>query len=195
MEIRTIKTSELRPAAYNPRKDLQPGDPEYEKLRRSMEKYGYVEPVIYNDRTGGVVGGHQRLKVLQDMGVAEVQCVVVDLDETDEKALNIALNKISGEWDVPKLADLIAEIDAGDYDVTLTGFDLGEIDALAAQFAPDMEDIDGVKEPTIHGIYMTIDSVKVPMTEEERDAILERLEGYVQKNGVPFGFVGDLLEA
>lgn len=97
MLIEKKNVAELLPADYNPRKDLRPGDPEYEKLKRSIEQFGYVEPVIWNTTTGRVVGGHQRLKVLQDMGMTEVDCVVVELDEEHEKALNVALNKISGE--------------------------------------------------------------------------------------------------
>lgn len=99
MVIEKKNTADLLPADYNPRKDLKPGDPEYEKLKRSLEQFGYVEPVIWNKATGRVVGGHQHLKVLIDMGITEVECVVVDLPEDKEKALNIALNKISGDWD------------------------------------------------------------------------------------------------
>ncbi len=134
MEIQKIKVELLNPAEYNPRKDLKPGDKEYEKLKRSILEFGYVEPVIWNKRTGNVVGGHQRLKVLMDYGYTEIDCVIVDLDEQHEKALNIALNKIQGEWDGTKLAALVAELDAGAFDVSLTGFDAAEIDELMNQW-------------------------------------------------------------
>lgn len=130
MLIEKKNTAELLPADYNPRKDLKPGDPEYDKLKRSIEQFGYVEPVIWNKVTGRVVGGHQRLKVLIDMGITEVECVVVEMDAEKEKALNIALNKISGEWDKEKLALLIADLQGADFDVSLTGFDPAELDAL-----------------------------------------------------------------
>ncbi len=130
MLIEKIQTDRLVPADYNPRKDLKPGDPEYEKLKRSLEEFGYVEPVIWNKTTSHVVGGHQRLKVLLDMGVTEVDCVVVEMDAEKEKALNVALNKISGDWDKDKLALLIADLQGVDFDVSLTGFDPGEIDDL-----------------------------------------------------------------
>ena len=130
MIIEKKNTADLLPADYNPRKDLKPGDAEYEKLKRSIEQFGYVEPVIWNQTTGRVVGGHQRLKVLMDMGMTEVDCVVVAMDEEKEKALNIALNKISGDWDKDKLALLIADLQGADFDVSLTGFEPGEIDAL-----------------------------------------------------------------
>lgn len=134
-------TADLLPADYNPRKDLKPGDAEYEKLKRSIEQFGYVEPVIWNKTTGRVVGGHQRLKVLMDMGMTEVDCVVVEMDEDKEKALNIALNKISGDWDKDKLALLIADLQGADFDVSLTGFEPAEIDDL---FKDTLKD--GVKD-------------------------------------------------
>lgn len=122
-----MNISKLNPAEYNPRKNLQPGDAEYEKLKRSMEQFGYVEPVIWNKTTGRVIGGHQRLKVLVDLGLKEVDCVVVEMDEEREKALNIALNKINGEWDTDKLAMLISDLQGSDFDVSLTGFEEAEI--------------------------------------------------------------------
>ena len=141
MLIEKKQTEDLLPADYNPRKDLKPGDPEYEKLKRSIEQFGYVEPVIWNKTTGRVVGGHQRLKVLLDMGMTEVDCVVVELDEEKEKALNIALNKISGDWDKDKLALLIADLQGADFDVSLTGFAPEEIDTLFKESVKD-----GVKD-------------------------------------------------
>ena len=141
MIIEKKNTADLLPADYNPRKDLKPGDAEYEKLKRSIEQFGYVEPVIWNRTTGRVVGGHQRLKVLMDMGMTEVDCVVVAMDEEKEKALNIALNKISGDWDKDKLALLIADLQGADFDVSLTGFEPAEIDAL---FKDTLKD--GVKD-------------------------------------------------
>lgn len=129
MEIRKIPLEQLNPAPYNPRKDLRPGDAEYQKLKKSIEEFGYVEPVVWNSRTGNIVGGHQRFKVLADIGITEIDCVVVDMDAQDEKTLNIALNRISGEWDEDKLAELLEELQA-EVDITLTGFDQDEIERL-----------------------------------------------------------------
>ncbi len=126
------KIANLIPADYNPRKDLKPGDPDYEKLKHSMKEFGYVDPIIWNQQTGRVVGGHQRLKILQDEGLKEAECVVVNLDEEKEKALNIALNKISGDWDKDKLALLMTDLQASDLDISLTGFDEDEISDLLA---------------------------------------------------------------
>jgi DNA modification methylase len=130
MVIQTLPVNKLVPADYNPRKDLKPGDPEFEKLKRSLTEFGYVEPVIWNKTTGHTVGGHQRLKILVDAGMTEVECVIVEMDLNKEKALNIALNKISGEWDKDKLSLLIADLQGADFDVSLTGFDATEIDTL-----------------------------------------------------------------
>lgn len=141
MTIEKLKIDDLIPAEYNPRKDLKPGDAEYEKLKRSIEQFGYVEPVIWNKSTAHIVGGHQRLKVLKQMGITEVECVIVEMDEDKEKALNIALNKVSGDWDKDKLALLISDLQGADFDVSLTGFDPGEIDEL---FRDTLED--GVKD-------------------------------------------------
>ena len=101
MEIRKVPISLLNAAPYNPRKDLQPGDPEYQKIARSIEKYGCVEPIIWNEKTGNVIGGHQRLKVLAATGAVEVDVSVVQLSLEDEKALNLALNLLG--WDVGPL--------------------------------------------------------------------------------------------
>ena len=130
MDIRKIPVKELNPAKYNPRKNLKPGDPEYQKLKRSISEFGYVEPIIWNKRTGNIVGGHQRYKVLLELGYKEVDCVVLDIDEQKEKALNVALNKITGEFDMPLLTDLLKDINDSGFDVSLTGFDADEIDIL-----------------------------------------------------------------
>ena len=122
MEIRKIPAGKLNPAAYNPRKDLQPGDLEYEKLVRSIEEFGYVEPIVWNERTGNIVGGHQRYKVLRQLGFTEIDCVVVDMDDMRERALNIALNKIQGSFDKPKLAEVLQALEEHGYDLDLTGY-------------------------------------------------------------------------
>lgn len=130
MDIRKVSIDKLKPTKYSPRKDLKPGDKEYEKLKRSITEFGYVEPIIWNSRTGNVVGGQQRLKILKEQGLKQVDCVVVGMDEHREKALNVALNKLQGDWDLPLLKDLLQELDKSMFDVSLTGFDAAEIDEL-----------------------------------------------------------------
>ena len=121
MEFKKLNVDMLIPATYNPRKDLKPGDKEYEKIKNSINEFGYVEPIIVNkDMT--IIGGHQRLKVLKHLGYTEVDCVVVEVDKTKEKALNVALNKVTGSWNEALLAELIKDLQEVDFDVSLTGF-------------------------------------------------------------------------
>ena len=145
MDIRSLPIGKLRPAAYNPRVDLTPEHEEYQKIKRSIEEFGYVEPVIVN-KDFTVIGGHQRVKVLKDLGHKEIQCVVVDIDKTKEKALNIALNKISGDWDRELLKDLLLELDSGVIDVTITGFDMSEIEDLMTAFYEEPKEEEGFDE-------------------------------------------------
>ena len=138
MNIQKINIEKLKPADYNPRKDLKPEDQEYQKIKKSLVEFGYVAPIIVNtDMT--VIGGHQRLKVLKELGYTEIECIVVDLDKNKEKALNIALNKISGEWDNTKLEELLAELKETDIDMDITGFSFDEVDNI-------LKDITGSKE-------------------------------------------------
>ena len=130
MQWQTLPLGQLRPAAYNPRKALKPSDKEYQKIKNSIQEFGYVEPIIVNhDMT--VIGGHQRLTVLKDLGYTEAQCVVLHIeDEAKVKALNIALNKISGEWNEQLLADLLVDLQDAQFNLDLTGFEAPEIDQL-----------------------------------------------------------------
>ena len=129
MEIREIRLSELHPASYNPRKKLKKGDKEYEKIKQSLLKFGYVDPIIVN-KDLSVIGGHQRLTVLKDLDFETAKCVIVDLSKEDEKALNIALNKITGQWDDQLLADLLLDLQESDFNLDLTGFEPPEIDDI-----------------------------------------------------------------
>jgi DNA modification methylase len=130
MIIRKIKLTDLQMAPYNPRKDLKPGDKDYEDIKQSILEFDYIDPIIWNERTDHVVGGNQRLKVLRDLGIEEAEVSVVDFPLEKEKLLNVALNKISGEWDKLKLKELITELETYPVDVTLSGFDKVEIEAL-----------------------------------------------------------------
>ena len=131
MNLQPIAIERLKPAAYNPRKDLKPGDPAYEKIKRSMTDFGYVDPVIWNEVSGNIVGGHQRYKVLKAEGATTIDCVVVHIENPqDEKALNIALNKATGDWEPKALAELLSDLQLSGYDLGATGFDAAEVDDL-----------------------------------------------------------------
>ncbi|MGQ4233999.1 site-specific DNA-methyltransferase [Enterococcus faecalis] len=133
MHIKKMKLSDLKTAEYNPRVDLKPGMQEYEKLKQSILEFGFVDPPIYNIQTGNLVGGHQRVAVARELGLFnEIEVSVVNLPLNKEKALNVALNKISGQWDEEKLYVLLNELD--DEAVSLTGFDTEEVDSLLDSF-------------------------------------------------------------
>lgn len=158
MEIKELSLKELKPAAYNPRKKLKKGDKEYEKIKQSLLKFGYVDPIIVNkDMT--VIGGHQRLTVLKDLDYETAKCVIVDLPKEDEKALNIALNKITGQWDDALLADLLLDLQESDFNLDLTGFEPPEIDNILSnvhdkELSEDEFDVEEeLKKPTLsrHG--------------------------------------------
>ena len=128
-ELKVLPVSVLKPAEYNPRKKLKKGDKEYEKIKNSIEEFGFADPLVVNaDMT--IIGGHQRLTVAMDMGYTEVPCAVVDVDKVREKALNIALNKITGAWDEQMLADLLTDLKEADYDLDWTGFEAAEVEQI-----------------------------------------------------------------
>lgn len=139
MDIKRVKMSDLKHAEYNPRKNLKKGDVEYERLKKAIQEFDYIDPIVWNERSGKIVGGHQRAKVLKDLGHKEVDVSVVNLDEEKEKALNLALNKTGGDWDYEKLKDLLVEIDTGNFDIEITGFGEDEIEKLLAEFDPQSE--------------------------------------------------------
>lgn len=154
MEIKELPLKELKPAAYNPRKKLKKGDKEYEKIKQSLLKFGYVDPIIVNEDLT-VIGGHQRLTVLKDLDYETAKCVIVKLSKEDEKALNIALNKITGQWDDALLADLLLDLQESDFNLELTGFEPPEIDNILSnvhdkELSEDEFDVEEeLKKPTV----------------------------------------------
>ncbi|MGN0695048.1 MAG: site-specific DNA-methyltransferase [Lentihominibacter sp.] len=144
MDFEKRLITDLVYAEYNPRKQLTEADEEYQKIKRSLQEFGYVDPVIINsDNT--IIGGHQRVTVLRDLGYKEIDVVVVDMDKTKEKALNIALNKITGEWDFNKLEALLAELHE-EMDASITGFDDSEISQMLDSMKTLDADDDGFNE-------------------------------------------------
>ena len=130
MELRTVQLSELKPAAYNPRVPLKPGDPEYEALALSIERNGYIEPIVVNsDLT--IISGHQRRTVMMDLGRTEAEVIIVDIQDPErEKAANIALNKITGRWDEKALYDLLIDLEQAGADLAETGFSTDDLQDL-----------------------------------------------------------------
>ena len=154
MNFKSININELKPAEYNPRVDLKPGDKEFEKIRKSIEEFGYVDPVIIN-KDGTIIGGHQRYKVLKEMGYSDIECIVLDVDKDKEKALNIALNKISGDWDKDKLKVLLTELQGVGL-AEIKGFDIAELGMLGVQeeLPEDDFDFDSVLEQEQASVHL-----------------------------------------
>ena len=160
IEIGTIKITEIEPADYNPR---IMSEIERTKLRNSMETFGIVDPIIVNLKNNRIIGGHQRYEVLLEKAMEDNEFVkelnLIKLgqigwafpdddlevkDDNYEKALNLALNNIEGEFDLPKLEPLLTELDDIGFDLELTGFsslDLTELNLESSLvFADDNED-------------------------------------------------------
>lgn len=138
MLIRRLPIDQLNPAPYNPRRLLKPGDAAWIKLERSLAEFDLVQPIVWNTRSGHVVSGHQRMRVLKHRGATDVDCVVVDLSPEREKALNVTLNNaaVGSDWDADKLVNLLDELQLlPDFDATLTGFDDQQLADLL--LAPD----------------------------------------------------------
>lgn len=147
MEFEVKRIADMNRAAYNPRVDLQPEDEEYQAIERSLKRHGLVQPIVWNRRTNTVVSGHQRLTVLEAQGETEVTVSVVDLDDIQEKELNVALNKITGEWDDDKLSVILNELGE---EATDTGFTLPESDVLRDELKSYFDDVTAPdeEEPT-----------------------------------------------
>lgn len=147
MQVDVRPIGSIRTAKYNPRKISQQ---QMDSLKASIERFGFVDPVIVNDRTGVLVGGHQRVKAAKELGLKQVPVVGVNLDEVEEKALNVALNKISGEWDLDLLKGVLENVQAGGLELSLTGFTEDEWLAITGDnvpnFEPDMSSIGKLDE-------------------------------------------------
>lgn len=136
MEIVKVDINELISPEYNPR---QITDEEMGKLKNSINEFGYVAPIIVNKHNNHIVGGNQRYEALKSLGYTDVDVIFVDEPDLNrEKALNIALNKISGEWDFVKLADILDDLELNDFDISITGFDELELEDF------------GIEDPTEH---------------------------------------------
>jgi len=168
METRIFKLADINPASYNPRKDLKPGDEQYEAIKQSIDSYGFVEPLVVNIHDGKniLVGGHQRYKILTAGGAAETEAVIVDLNEAEEKTLNLALNKIDGEWDNVKLKDLLKELPKED--VLGIGFSEDEYKDLLRDL--DGEMYDGDSEAAGTSVSASDDEQDNLYAQDENDA-------------------------
>lgn len=130
MRLEKRLLTDLKPAAYNPRKALKPGDDEYEKLAASIERHGYIDPIVINE-DGTIIGGHQRRTVMMDLGYTEAEVIIVSLpDKNDEIAANIALNQITGEFEKDALMGLLIQLEGAGYDTMAAGFNSHDLSEL-----------------------------------------------------------------
>lgn len=132
-ELVEMDIKDIIPAPYNPRKITKEM---LEQLKASIRDDGYLEPIVVNKRTGFVVGGNQRLRALKELGVKKVPVRLIDVDEVREKIINVRLNKVEGEWDFPKLKELLVELDTGAVNIEDTGFSFEQIENLIRDFEP-----------------------------------------------------------
>lgn len=156
LDIRVMPVADLVPAPYNPRRVLKPSDPRYKKLAASLREFGLVEPLIWNEATGHVVGGHARLAILKELGTIEVPVSVVHLSSEREKALNVVLNnhEAQGRYDPVKLADLLDELsDLPEFE--LTGFAAGDLADLKLE---PIADLPPEADPTGVKVTLTTDA-------------------------------------
>jgi ParB-like chromosome segregation protein Spo0J len=174
-----VKLDAVNPAPYNPRKDLQPGDPEFGKLAKSIAEFGCAQVLVFNERTGNLVGGHQTLKVLKYLGRSEAMMSIVDLPPEREKALNIALNKIKGDWDLQKLQELMEDLEALEDPalIELTGFEDGELERMLADLEGDPPDEDEDEAPAgAAAIGSSFEAVAVCNSEAEQQRAFDLLK-------------------
>jgi ParB-like chromosome segregation protein Spo0J len=172
LEVRSLPIRKLRPASYNPRLTLQPGDPAYMKLERSLREFGLVEPLIWNEHTGHVVGGHARLRILKEMGVTEVPVSVVWLSPARERALNVILNnqEAQGRFDPARLAGLLTKLEKLP-EMKLTGFDR---EALSTLRLEPVEVAEREPEPERVEVMLTMSPDTYDLASEELDALVAK---------------------
>jgi ParB-like chromosome segregation protein Spo0J len=153
LELRVLPITELVPAPYNPRRALRPTDAAWRKLETSLREFGLVEPLVWNETTGHVVGGHARLAILKSQGVTEVTVSVVRLEPSREKALNVVLNnrEAQGRFDPSRLAALLAELESLP-ELALTGFTPADLKDLC------LEPLDALEpEPAASRVDVTLE--------------------------------------
>jgi ParB-like chromosome segregation protein Spo0J len=128
LQIVQVPIDNLRPEPANPRKI---SDQELDSLERSIRQFGFVQPVLVRREDNVAIGGHQRLVAARRLGVKSVPVILLDVSQEQARLLNLALNKISGDWDQDLLARLLADLEQSpDLDLTLSGFEPVEITSL-----------------------------------------------------------------
>lgn len=173
MKTKIVDINSLNPAEYNPRIELKEGMKEWDSLNKSLQKFGLVVPIIINEKNNTIISGHQRIAALKAQGENQAEVVVLNLDENNEKQLNIALNKIQGKWDFEKLEQMLENMT--EEEKKYTGF---------WQEEPKQPELQIAKNPTTEQkekpfyIYISFDDEK----DAEKWKIKHNLMGVKTKN-------------
>lgn len=177
MKTKTMKLADITPADYNPRVKLTQTDFQYKALKASIDEFGLVVPLIVNERTGTLVSGHQRLNVMLASGVEETEVVIVDFPPEKEKALCIAMNKVEGEWDYGKLADIIEELQDAGVNTLVTGFSNSEIKDLLGELEEEIEDEpdSNTEDEQEDGVTILIGEYKFQMDSKQYEDMIARV--------------------
>nr|DAG45293.1 MAG TPA: ParB protein [Caudoviricetes sp.] len=172
-----MKLADITPADYNPRVKLTQTDFQYKALKASIDEFGLVVPLIVNERTGTLVSGHQRLNVMLASGVEETEVVIVDFPPEKEKALCIAMNKVEGEWDYGKLADIIEELQDAGVNTLVTGFSNSEIKDLLGELEEEIEDEpdSNTEDEQEDGVTILIGEYKFQMDSKQYEDMIARV--------------------
>jgi hypothetical protein len=129
VNVKPVPVAKINPAPYNPRVELLPGDREYQQIEASLDEFGLIDPLIWNEHNGVLIGGHQRFNILKAKGRKQVDCSIVNItDPAKEQALNLALNQ-GGRWDLSKLEAMLPPLTESGL-APITGFDAGSLDRM-----------------------------------------------------------------
>lgn len=179
LEIRMLPLDRITPAPYNPRRPLTAKA--RAKLKASLTEFGLVEPLVWNQRTGHVVGGHARLEILRELGHATVPVSVVELDDARERALNVILNNLEaqGRYDPAKLLELLTDLGDG---LELTGFDDTMLRNL--QFVPQAMEKEDFDSKTVE-VTLVVDRNKFEELSPRLDDLVREFDliAHVRRTG------------
>ena len=185
MKIEQVDVDSLKPASYNPRSiDAE----EMASLKRSLKQFGFVVPSIIRKKDKMIIGGHQRVAAAKELGFETVPVIIMDVTANDAKLLNVALNKISGDWDDIKLANLLKELKYdSSVDELLTGFSEEELDTLLWDLGQDdldeelrEEDPDKLDTPEVYD-ERDVRVIVLSYPLEAYEAIVDRLDALVKE--------------
>ena len=180
-EIQVVPIGDINLYPENPR-EIE--ESQFEKLKKSIQTYGFIDPLIVNkrthesftkDRIPTIVGGNMRYRAAKELGLTELPIAWIDVDKNQEKIINIALNRISGKWDIGKLEKMVYELNDKDLslDLELTGLENWELKLYnpGEDINPDISDLNLPEKAVVY-------SISLIFKEEEKDLYLELLDKY-----------------